>query len=223
MATKITTNSLADGAVTTAKLAASGLVLNGLTLTSLSSGFTLAGGTTSKILTFPNTLTFSGVDGSALNIGTGGTLGTAAYTPATNYLPVAGGTLTGTLLFSDNTLDIGATGAARPRSLFLGTSLAVQAVTNQVVVGSGANLSTVNFPASSGSVTLTMPNVTSILAYSTSALTTGRIPFNTTNGVLTDAATLTWASSTLGVTGDINNTGNQYSSLNSLALLTSIF
>jgi len=37
------------------------------------------------------------------------------------YLPLAGGTLTGNLLFStDNTRDIGASGASRPRDLYLG-------------------------------------------------------------------------------------------------------
>lgn len=41
-------------------------------------------------------------------------------------LPLAGGTLTGALLFStDNTLDIGASGATRPRTGYYGTSLVV--------------------------------------------------------------------------------------------------
>jgi len=35
------------------------------------------------------------------------------------YLPIGGGTLTGHLLFTDATYDIGATGATRPRDLFL--------------------------------------------------------------------------------------------------------
>ena len=43
--------------------------------------------------------------------------------------PFAGGTLTGNLLFTDNTLDIGASGATRPRTLFLGTSLITPAAT----------------------------------------------------------------------------------------------
>lgn len=41
-----------------------------------------------------------------------------------SYLPLAGGTLTGNLLFSaDNTKDIGASGATRPRTGYFGTSL----------------------------------------------------------------------------------------------------
>lgn len=41
--------------------------------------------TTGKIATITDTLTLSGTDGSTLNVGTGGTLGTAAYTAASAY------------------------------------------------------------------------------------------------------------------------------------------
>ena len=53
-----------------------------LTQTALATGFSIAGGTTSKTLTVSNTLTLAGTDGSTLNIGTGGTLGTGAFTTA---------------------------------------------------------------------------------------------------------------------------------------------
>jgi hypothetical protein len=47
------------------------------------------------------------------------------------YLQLAGGTLTGNLLFStDNLRDIGAAGATRPRTLYLGTSLVTPGWTN---------------------------------------------------------------------------------------------
>jgi hypothetical protein len=47
-------------------------------------------------------------------------------TAASTYLPLAGGTLTGNLLFStDNTKDIGASGATRPRTGYFGTSLLI--------------------------------------------------------------------------------------------------
>lgn len=59
--------------------------VNGLTITSTSGGtLTITSG---KTLTASNTLIFAGTDGSTLNIGTGGTLGTAAYTAATAYMP----------------------------------------------------------------------------------------------------------------------------------------
>lgn len=41
-------------------------------------------------------------------------------------LPLAGGTLTGALLFTDNTYDIGATGATRPRTVYIATSAIIQ-------------------------------------------------------------------------------------------------
>lgn len=54
--------------------------------------FTLLDG---KTFTVNNTLTLSGTDGSTLNIGTGGTLGTAAFTAASAYVtPTGAATLT---------------------------------------------------------------------------------------------------------------------------------
>lgn len=51
-------------------------------------------------------------------------------TPTLNFLPLTGGTLTGDLLFSlDNTKDIGALAATRPRTGYFGTSLLVPVVT----------------------------------------------------------------------------------------------
>jgi len=59
--------------------------VNGLILTSAATGFTVAGGTTSKTLTVSNTLTLAGTDSSTLNIGSGGTLGSAAFTASSAY------------------------------------------------------------------------------------------------------------------------------------------
>lgn len=73
---------------------------------------------------------------------------------ASNYLPLAGGTLTGNLLFSaDNTYDIGASGATRPRTGYFGTS---------VVVGSTTTITTnaVNF---SSAATMSLANSTNAL------------------------------------------------------------
>lgn len=47
--------------------------------------------TAGKTLTVTNTLTLSGTDSSTLNIGTGGTLGTAAFTAATDYAAASHG------------------------------------------------------------------------------------------------------------------------------------
>ncbi len=58
---------------------------NGLTITTTTGTLTIAN---LKTLTVSNTLTLAGTDGSTLNIGTGGTLGTAAFTAASAYQPV---------------------------------------------------------------------------------------------------------------------------------------
>lgn len=66
---------------------------NGLTLTAADTGFTVAGGTTSKTLTISNTITLAASnDTSTLNIGGGGTLGSAAFTAASAYATSAQGT-----------------------------------------------------------------------------------------------------------------------------------
>lgn len=57
---------------------------NGLTINSTTGTLAVTNG---KTLTVPNSLQFSGTDGSTLNVGTGGTLGTAAYTATTAYIP----------------------------------------------------------------------------------------------------------------------------------------
>lgn len=93
------------------------------------------------------TITTSGT--ANLSIGTGGTLGTAAYTAATAYattaqgatadaaMPKAGGTFTGNVLFTDNTYDIGAAGATRPRTLYTSTSVNTPAYIGDTVALTG--------------------------------------------------------------------------------------
>lgn len=54
-----------------------------------------------------------------------------------SYLPLSGGTLTGNLLFTDNTLDIGASGATRPRTGYFGTSVVTPLVT--ILAAANAN------------------------------------------------------------------------------------
>ena len=61
--------------------------VNGNTITTGTGILTLGA---SKTLTISNTLTLAGTDSSTLNIGTGGTLGTAAYTASTAYASALG-------------------------------------------------------------------------------------------------------------------------------------
>jgi len=78
-----------SGTTNTASLSGAGAFtatsFNALSLTAATTGFTIAGGTTSKTLTVSNTITLAGTDSSTLNIGSGGTLGTAAFTASTAY------------------------------------------------------------------------------------------------------------------------------------------
>ena len=78
--------------------ALSGKTYEGLTLVSNPTGFSISGGTTSKTLTINNSLTLEGTDGATLDIGDGGTLGTAAFMDASsipdvsNLVPYTGAT-----------------------------------------------------------------------------------------------------------------------------------
>lgn len=76
------TNATTTPAITLSLGAISPTSVNGLTITNSTGTFTLAN---LKTGTISNTLTFSGVDGSTLNVGAGGTLGSAAYTASTAY------------------------------------------------------------------------------------------------------------------------------------------
>lgn len=58
--------------------------INGMTITPSTGTFTLTNG---KTLTVSNTVTLAGTDGSTLNYGSGGTLGTAAFTASSAYIP----------------------------------------------------------------------------------------------------------------------------------------
>ena len=68
--------------------------INGVTFTSLGTGFSVAGGSTSKTLTISNTMTLSSsADGNNLNIGAGGTLVASAFSDTTNASNITSGTL----------------------------------------------------------------------------------------------------------------------------------
>lgn len=89
--------------------AATATSINGLTITSSTGTLTIANG---KTFTSSNTLTLAGTDGSTLNIGAGGTLGSAAYTASTAYeVPLTFSTgLTRTTNTITNNLSTGVSG-----------------------------------------------------------------------------------------------------------------
>ncbi len=89
--------------------AATATSINGLTITSSTGTLTIANG---KTFTSSNTLTLAGTDGSTLNIGAGGTLGSAAYTASSAYeVPLTFSTgLTRTTNTITNNLSTGVSG-----------------------------------------------------------------------------------------------------------------
>lgn len=74
-----------------------------ITAPATSATITIADG---KTFTASNTVTLSGTDGSTLNMGTGGTLGTAAFTAATAYEPALGNPGTSGFVLSSTTLGV---------------------------------------------------------------------------------------------------------------------
>jgi hypothetical protein len=88
--------------------------------------------------------------------GTGGNLTTSTY-------PASSGAVT--LTFPNVTTTIATTNTAQTLSnKTFSDSLVTTATTNQLLTGTGGNVTTSNYPASAGAVTLTFPNVTTTIA-----------------------------------------------------------
>lgn len=86
----------------------------------------------------------------------------------TEKLAITGGTMTGNLLFTDNTLDIGANGATRPRTGYFGTSINSPLVNGLTITNNGTN--TLNITA--GKTLTVQDNVTITGALGTGAYAT---------------------------------------------------
>lgn len=123
-------------------------------------------------------------------------------------------TITSNLIFTDNTYDIGASGATRPRSLFLAANATVGGLTATRVVfaGTGGLLSGSSNMTFNGT-TLTVADITD------SSLTSGRVLFAGAGGNLVDSANLTWNGSTLAITGALTATADStFSSTGALTI-----
>jgi hypothetical protein len=123
-------------------------------------------------------------------------------------------TITSNLIFTDNTYDIGASGATRPRSIFLAGNATVGGLTSGRVTfaGTGGLLSDSANLTWNGT-TLTATDLTD------SSLTSGRVLFAGTGGNLVDSANFTWNGSTLAITGALTATGNStFSSTGALTI-----
>ncbi len=130
--------------------------------------------TTAYVLPTASTSVLGGVkvDGTSITI-SGGIISASAGT----YLPLAGGTMTGNLLFTDNTLDIGANGGTRPRTGYFGTSIVTPVVDltgTSLVFQSAGITGTLTWSPASTNKTITLPN--------------GTTDFTATSGVVQQAS-----------------------------------
>jgi hypothetical protein len=123
-------------------------------------------------------------------------------------------TITSNLIFTDNTYDIGASGATRPRSIFLAGNATVGGLTSGRVTfaGSGGLLS------DAAGLTWDGTNLTASQLRS-SGLTSGRVTFAGASGLLSDSANLTWNGSAFAITGALTaTTDSTFSSTGALTI-----
>jgi len=195
----------------------SGISINGLTITASSGTLTIAN---AKVATISNTLTFTGTDGSTLNVGTGGTLGTAAFqntgTSGAN-IPFLNGnnTYSGSSTFSgtanfQSTFQIGGNTITWPGSA---TTVAALNIAGQTLTG-GANVTSGNLGTqSSGTLTLNCGTVPLQFVTNNGAFTLaapandGSCIVRVTNGA--SAGAITFSGWTVGT-----NTGDSYATTN---------
>lgn len=166
---------------------ASATSLNKMAITAPATSSTLAVAD-GKTFTASNTLTLSGTDGSTLSIGTGGTLGTAAYTAATAYQPadadlttwagITPGTGVGTAL----AVNVGSAGAIVANGGALGTPASGNLANCTGYVGTSALVTT--GALNSGSITSGFGSID----IGTDALTAGAGSFTTLSATATSGS-----------------------------------
>jgi len=123
-------------------------------------------------------------------------------------------TITSNLIFTDNTYDIGASGATRPRSIFLAGNATVGSLTSGRVTfaGSGGLLS------DAAGLTWDGTNLTASQLRS-SGLTSGRVTFAGASGLLSDSSNLTWNGTAFAITGALTATADStFSSTGALTI-----
>jgi hypothetical protein len=184
-----------SGTVADARIASAltGKTYNGLTLTAGTAGFTVAGGTTSKTLNVINSLTLSGTDGSTLNIGSGGTLGTGAYATIADYAPLVSPSFTTPTLGVASATSINKVAITAPA-----TSATLTLANGSTLATAGAFSTTLTATATT---TLTLPTTGTLATLAGSEALTNK----TINGltVTSSTGTLTVANSK---TATVNNT-----------------
>ena len=146
--------------------------INGLTISTSTGTLTV---TNAKTLSVSNTLTLAGTDSSTLNIGTGGTLGTAAFTASSAYQPVdatltsiSGKTLTGSgnlVCATSPTLTTPTLGAATATTVN-NVTLTTPATGSTLTIADGKTLTASNTLTLAGtdSTVMTFPSTSATIA-----------------------------------------------------------
>lgn len=175
--------------------AATATSINGVAISGTGATITLTSG---KTLSVSNTLTLAGTDGSTLNIGAGGTLGTAAFATIANYAPLAGAAFTGAVSVTGAALTANGGGALTGTWSSLGT------VTTMDLNG-GTIDGTVIGGASAAAGTFTSLNATSGGALTGTWSSLGTVTTVDINGGTIDGSVIGGASPAAGTFTTVND------------------
>jgi|ERR1039458_8046444 hypothetical protein len=128
--------------------------------------------------------------------------GNTSWVPQTGsgvYLPLSGGTMVGNLLFTDNSYDIGASAATRPRTIYVATSV----VTPSIVIP-GTTYHTSIVQAATADWTLTLPPTAGTANYVLKTDGSGNTDWVPPNAFIVNSQT-SGVSAYPAVLGDANN------------------
>ena len=218
-ATTDTTNAsnITSGTLSNSRIpnALTGHTYDGLTNTALDIGFTIAGGTTSKILTINNTLAFSGTDTSTLNIANGGTLVASAFSDTTNATNITSGTLSNSRIpnaLTGHTYDGLTNTALNTGFMIAGGTTSKSLTVNNTLYLAGVDTSILNIGNGGTLVTSAYSDTTNATNITSGTLSNSRLPYalnNHTYDGLTNSALsngFAIAGGTTSKTLTINNT-----------------
>jgi hypothetical protein len=143
-----------------------------------------------------------------------------------NYLRLDGGTMTGNLLFTDNTLDIGASGATRPRTGYFGTSVVSPAIlasaNDSGALGASGTAFSDLFLASGGVINWLAGEVTLTHSSNTLTLSATTLALGATNITMSGSIGVTGTRVTKGWFTDLEVTNTIVGSVDGRALQTEI-